>query len=287
MSEKHIDEISGVETTGHEWDGIRELNNPMPRWWVWTFYATIVWAIGYTIAYPAWPLLTENTKGLLGYSSRAEVAAELSDAKAAQSVNLDRIAELPLEEIVADPVLAQFATAGGAAAFKVNCSPCHGSGAQGGVGYPNLNDDDWLWGGDLESIRITLAHGIRYDGDADTRISEMPAFADILEPEQIRQVAAYVVSLTGTPADAAMVEPGGTVFAENCAACHGEDAKGGRDFGAPNLADSIWLRGGTEAEIAEQVARPKHGVMPAWGARLGDATVKQLAVYVHSLGGGE
>ncbi|WP_454286970.1 cytochrome-c oxidase, cbb3-type subunit III [Rhizobium arsenicireducens] len=287
MSEKHIDEISGVETTGHEWDGIRELNNPMPRWWVWTFYATIVWAIGYTIAYPAWPLLTENTKGLLGYSSRAEVAAELSDAKAAQSVNLDRIAELPLEEIVADPVLAQFATAGGAAAFKVNCSPCHGSGAQGGVGYPNLNDDDWLWGGDLESIRITLAHGIRYDGDADTRISEMPAFADILEPEQIRQVAAYVVSLTGTPADAAMVEPGGTVFAENCAACHGEDAKGGRDFGAPNLADAIWLRGGTEAEIAEQVARPKHGVMPAWGARLGDATVKQLAVYVHSLGGGE
>ena len=287
MSEKHIDEISGVETTGHEWDGIRELNNPMPRWWVWTFYATIVWAIGYTIAYPAWPLLTENTKGLLGYSSRAEVAAELSDAKAAQSVNLDRIAELPLEEIVADPVLAQFATAGGAAAFKVNCSPCHGSGAQGGVGYPNLNDDDWLWGGDLESIRITLAHGIRYDGDADTRISEMPAFANILEPEQIRQVAAYVVSLTGTPADAAMVEPGGTVFAENCAACHGEDAKGGRDFGAPNLADAIWLRGGTEAEIAEQVARPKHGVMPAWGARLGDATVKQLAVYVHSLGGGE
>lgn len=287
MSEKHIDEISGVETTGHEWDGIRELNNPMPRWWVWTFYATIVWAIGYTIAYPAWPLLTENTKGLLGYSSRAEVAAELSDAKAAQSVNLDRIAELPLEEIVADPVLAQFATAGGAAAFKVNCSPCHGSGAQGGVGYPNLNDDDWLWGGDLESIRITLAHGIRYDGDADTRISEMPAFADILEPEQIRQVAAYVVSLTGTPADAAMVEPGGTVFAENCAACHGEDAKGGRDFGAPNLADAIWLRGGTEAEIAEQVGRPKHGVMPAWGARLGDATVKQLAVYVHSLGGGE
>ena len=287
MSQKHIDEISGVETTGHEWDGIRELNNPMPRWWVWTFYATILWAIGYTIAYPAWPLLKENTKGMLGFSSRAQVAAELTDAKAAQAVYLDKIAALPLADIVADKELTQFAIAGGAAAFKVNCSPCHGSGAQGGNGYPNLNDDDWLWGGDLETINTTLAHGIRYASDADTRVSEMPAFADILEPEQIKQVAAYVVSLSGTPADAAMVEPGKTVFAENCASCHGEDAKGGRDFGAPNLADAIWLKVDGEAQIAEQVAQPKHGVMPAWSARLGDSTVKQLAIYVHSLGGGE
>ncbi|NML73682.1 cytochrome-c oxidase, cbb3-type subunit III [Rhizobium sp. S-51] len=287
MSQKHIDEISGVETTGHEWDGIRELNNPMPRWWVWTFYATILWAIGYTIAYPAWPLLKENTKGMLGFSSRAQVAAELTDAKAAQAVYLDKIAALPLADIVADKELTQFAIAGGAAAFKVNCSPCHGSGAQGGNGYPNLNDDDWLWGGDLETINTTLAHGIRYASDADTRVSEMPAFADILEPEQIKQVAAYVVSLSGTPADAAMVEPGKTVFAENCASCHGEDAKGGRDFGAPNLTDAIWLKVDGEAQIAEQVAQPKHGVMPAWSARLGDSTVKQLAIYVHSLGGGE
>ncbi|MFN7010855.1 MAG: cytochrome-c oxidase, cbb3-type subunit III [Allorhizobium sp.] len=287
MSQKHIDEISGVETTGHEWDGIRELNNPMPRWWVWTFYATIVWAIGYTIAYPAWPLLKENTKGMLGFSSRAQVAAELTDAKAAQAVYLDKIAALPLNEIVADKDLVQFAVAGGAAAFKVNCSPCHGSGAQGGMGYPNLNDDDWLWGGDLESINTTLAHGIRYESDADTRVSEMPAFGDILDADQIKQVAAYVVSLTGTPADAAMVEPGKTLFAENCASCHGEDAKGGRDFGAPNLADAIWLKVEGEAQIAGQIARPKHGVMPAWNARLGETTVKQLAIYVHSLGGGE
>ena len=287
MSQKHIDEISGVETTGHEWDGIRELNNPMPRWWVWTFYATIVWAIGYTIAYPAWPLLKENTKGMLGFSSRAQVAAELTDAKAAQAVYLDKIAALPLNEIVADKDLVQFAVAGGAAAFKVNCSPCHGSGAQGGMGYPNLNDDDWLWGGDLESINTTLAHGIRYESDADTRVSEMPAFGDILDADQIKQVAAYVVSLTGTPADASMVEPGKTIFAENCASCHGEDAKGGRDFGAPNLADAIWLKVNGEAEIAQQVTLPKHGVMPAWNARLGETTVKQLAIYVHSLGGGE
>lgn len=287
MAEKHIDEISGVETTGHEWDGIRELNNPMPRWWVYTFYATIIWAIGYMVAYPAIPMLTGATKGLLGYSSRAEVAAELDSAKAAQSVYLDKITTLPLNEIVADPGLAQFAVAGGAAAFKVNCAPCHGSGAAGGAGYPNLNDDDWLWGGDLESLHTTIAHGIRYDGDADTRISEMPAFAEIIEPEQVKQVAAYVVSLTGTPSDAALVEPGRQVFVDNCAACHGEDAKGLRDFGAPNLADAIWLKAGTEAGIAAQIRAPKHGVMPGWGTRLGDATVKQLTVYVHSLGGGE
>ncbi|MCM2401660.1 cytochrome-c oxidase, cbb3-type subunit III [Rhizobium sp. S153] len=287
MAQKHIDEISGVETTGHEWDGIRELNNPMPRWWVYTFYLTILWAIGYTIAYPAWPLLKENTKGMLGFSSRAQVAAELNDAKAAQSVFVEKIAALPLAEIVADPELAQFATAGGAAAFKVNCTPCHGSGASGGVGYPNLNDDDWLWGGDLESLHTTIAHGIRYDSDPDTRVSEMPAFADILEPEQVKQVAAYVISLTATPSDAALVEPGKQVFADNCASCHGEDAKGGRDFGAPNLADAIWLKVNGEAEIAQQISRPKHGVMPAWNARLGDATVKELTVYVHSLGGGE
>jgi cytochrome c oxidase cbb3-type subunit 3 len=284
---KHIDEISGVETTGHEWDGIRELNNPMPRWWVYTFYATIVWSIGYTIMYPAWPLLTDNTKGLLGYSSRAEVAQELVEAKSAQAVYLEKIAALPLEEIVADKDLTQFAVAGGAAAFKVNCSPCHGSGAAGGAGYPNLNDDEWLWGGDLEAIHTTIAHGIRYDQDPDTRVSEMPAFADILEPEQIKQVAAYVVSLTGTPIDASMVEPGKQIYADNCASCHGEDAKGNRDFGAPNLADAIWLKVDGEAQIAAQIRQPRHGAMPGWTARLGDTTVKQLTVYVHQLGGGE
>lgn len=285
---KHIDEISGVETTGHEWDGIRELNNPMPRWWVWTFYATIVWAIGYTIAYPAWPLLTDNTKGLLGYSSRAEVAEEISTAKLAQAGNLERIAQLPLSEIVADRDLVQFAVAGGAAAFKVNCSTCHGSGAAGGPGgYPNLNDDDWLWGGDLDAIYTSIAHGIRHTNDPDSRVSEMPAYADILAPQEIKEVAAYVVSLTGTPADASMVAPGQQLFMDNCAACHGDDARGIRDVGAPNLADAIWLKAVGEAGIVAQIVQPQHGVMPGWSDRLGEATVKQLTVFVHSLGGGE
>lgn len=287
MSEKHVDELSGVETTGHSWDGIKELNNPLPKWWVYTFYMTILWAIGYTIVYPAWPLLTGATEGIWGWHSRAAVTEEIASAKASQKVYLDKIAATDVTEIASDPELNQFALAGGAAAFKVNCTPCHGSGAQGGVGYPNLNDDEWLWGGDVEAIYTTIAHGIRDTSDDDTRVSEMPAFGDILEPEEIKQVAAYVYSLSGTPSDPSLVEPGKTVFADNCAACHGENAEGGRDFGAPNLSDAITLKASTEAQIVAQVTSPKHGVMPAWDARLGDATVKELAVYVHSLGGGE
>jgi cytochrome c oxidase cbb3-type subunit III len=286
MAEKHIDELSGVETTGHEWDGIKELNNPMPRWWVYTFYATIVWAIGYTIAFPAWPLLSDATRGVLGYSSRAELAQEVSVAAEGQKVYLDKIAAMPVADIAKDAALNEFAMNGGAAAFKVNCAPCHGSGAQGGPGFPNLNDNDWLWGGKVDDIYATIAHGIRSE-DPDTRISEMPAFADMLQPDEIKQVAAYVVSLTGTPADAAMVEPGKQLFADNCASCHGENAQGNREFGAPNLADAIWLKGEGEDAVIRQISAPKHGMMPAWGGRLSDATIKQLAVYVHALGGGE
>ena len=287
MADKHIDEISGVETTGHEWDGIRELNNPMPRWWVWTFYATIVWALGYTILYPAWPLVNEATKGVLNYSSRAELAGDLEGAKIAQGEVIEKISKVSLEEILADPQLAQFATAGGASAFRVNCVQCHGTGAAGGQGYPNLNDDEWLWGGDINAIYQTIAHGVRDPVDADTRVSEMPAFIDILQPEEVRQVAAYVVTLSGTPRDPSMVEPGQQLYADNCASCHGESGEGVRDLGAPNLADAIWLKVQGEAEIAQQIQAPRHGVMPAWNARLSNETVKQLAVYVHSLGGGE
>ncbi len=287
MSEKHIDEISGVETTGHEWDGIRELNNPMPRWWVWTFYVTILWAVAYAIAYPAIPMITSATRGYLGFSSRAELQQDLNQAKVAQTKFHDMIAAKTVQEIDADPSLREFAIAGGASAFKVNCAPCHGSGASGGPGFPNLNDDDWLWGGDLDSIQATIAHGVRYEADADTHVSEMPAFRDMLDPVQTKQVAAYVWSLTNTPSDASGAEAGKQIFLDNCAACHGEDAKGKFEMGAPNLADAIWLKGSGEDAIVRQVMAPRHGVMPAWAGRLGDTAVKELTVFVHSLGGGQ
>jgi len=284
MSDKHVDEISGVETTGHEWDGIRELDNPMPRWWLWTFYATIVWAIAYTIAYPAWPLVSSATSGVLGWSSRGELRAELSAAEALRAEHSARIAELPVEEILADDTLRQFAISAGAAAFRVNCVQCHGSGAAGSPGYPNLNDDEWLWGGTPEDIRYTIAHGVRFMGDDDTRYSEMTAFADILDRQEIMTVANYVKSLSE---GGDLAGPGAELFIDNCSSCHGEDAKGVPELGGPDLTDAIWLYGSEVAEIAAQIRAPRHGVMPAWQARLGEGTVKELAVYVHSLGGGQ
>lgn len=287
MKNEHVDEVSGVETTGHEWDGIKELNNPLPRWWVWTFYATIVWAIGYAILYPAWPLINSATSGVLGYSSRQELSRTLDEVAGEQAERVAAVADKPLADILADEELRRFAASAGAAAFKVNCSQCHGSGAEGSAGYPNLNDDEWLWGGDIDSIHQTIAHGVRFAGDDETRYSEMPAFGDMLDRDQVRQAAAFVVSLSGEPSNPALASAGQQVFTDNCAACHGENGEGSPDLGAPNLADAIWLYGSSEDAIAQQIRAPKHGVMPGWAERLGDTTVKQLAVFVHSLGGGQ
>ncbi len=289
MAEKDIDQISGIETTGHEWDGIKELNNPLPRWWLWTFYVTVIWSLGYVIAYPAIPLISSATSGVLGYSSRAEVADEITKAKVAQSGLLGRIETSSLDEIRKSPELLQFARAGGKSAFSVNCVQCHGSGAAGSPGYPNLNDDDWIWGGKLEDIYITLKHGIRFQWDDDTRVSDMPAFGtdELLEKDQINDTAAYVRKLAGLEHDAAAAERGLPVYAENCAACHKETGEGDREQGAPNLKDAIWHYGSSQEEIVTQISKPRHGVMPGWVNRLDDNTLKQLTVYVHSLGGGE
>lgn len=286
-TDKHIDEISGVVTTGHEWDGIKELDNPMPRWWVWTFYATIAWSLAYTIAYPAWPMISSATRGLLGYSSRADVKVELAAASAAQAQFVDAIKAKTVGEIAADDKLRGFAIAAGGAAFKVNCVQCHGSGAAGGKGFPNLNDDDWLWGGTVDQIYQTIAHGVRSAVDAETRVSEMPAFGEVLQPEQIAQVSAYAAGLSGTAEHPDLAEAGRQLFVDNCASCHGQDGKGNRELGAPNLTDAIALYASGEAAVAAQVKSPRHGVMPAWGGRLGDTTVKELTIFVHSLGGGE
>jgi cytochrome c oxidase cbb3-type subunit 3 len=289
MAETERDEITGVETTGHEWDGIKELNNPLPRWWLWTFYATIAWALVYTVLYPAWPLIEGATSGVLGYSSRAELVETVDKARAAQGIYLDQIGTHSLEQIRNDPTLFDFAVAGGRSAFAVNCVQCHGSGAAGGKGYPNLNDDEWLWGGSLEEIHQTLEHGIRHEPDPDTRFSMMPAFGrdGILDKQQINDTAEYVLSLSGRSNDGEAAARGAQVFADQCSACHGPNGGGDRTQGAPSLRDAIWLYGGDKATIVESITNARRGVMPSWGDKLDETTIKQLAIYVHSLGGGE
>ena len=290
MSKIEKDDVTGTQTTGHEWDGIKELDTPLPRWWILTFYACIAFALGYMVLYPAWPMLHSATPGLWGYSSRADVDKDIAAAKVGQAQWLDKIKASSLEDILKDKDLLAFARAGGAAAFKVNCVQCHGSGAAGAVGYPNLNDNDWIWGGTPEQIHQTVTNGIRFTANKDTRDSQMLNFgADgILQPEQIADAANYVVTLSGDkPDDAGAATRGAQVFTENCVACHGEKGEGNKDLGAPNLADKIWLYGSGVKAVMAQTQKPRHGIMPAWGARLDEATIKQLAVYVFSLGGGE
>jgi len=279
---------SGIQTTGHEWDGITELDNPVPNWWRVILWASVVWSIGYWIAYPAWPLISSHTKGLLGYSSRAEVTAEVAAAKQAQAGFRAKLETASLEQIRTQPDLLEFALAGGRSAFNVNCSQCHGSGAQGFAGYPNLNDDEWLWGGSLADIQKTITHGIRNTDDEDARASEMPAFLrdQVLTLPQVTDVADYVLKLSGQSHDAAKAGRGAAVFVEQCVACHGKDGGGDRTQGAPALNNAIWLYGGDRDTIVQTISNSRRGVMPAWGRILDQVTVKQLAVYVHSLGGG-
>lgn len=287
-TDRHVDEVSGTETTGHEWDGIRELNTPLPRWWLWTFYATIVFSIGYWVLYPSWPTPTGYLPGILHQSQRADVDKAVLELKSKREELGKALMNASLQQIENDPNLFQFAREAGKSAFGDNCATCHGSGGQGGKGYPNLNDDVWLWGGKLEDIKHTITVGIR-STHPDTRMSQMPAFGTdaILQPKQIDDLTEYVINLSGGKADAAAVQRATQPFADNCAACHGPDGKGNREFGAPNLTDKDWLYGGTKAEIRAQIVKGKGGVMPTWGARLDPMTIDALAVYVHSLGGGE
>ena len=287
MSDHKIDETTGVETTGHSWDGIEELNNPLPRWWLWTLYACIAWGIGYTIAYPAWPMISGATSGMLGFSTRAQVATDIADHEAKNEDLVTQLVAADLEALPPSSDLHRYAVARGGAVFRAHCSQCHGSGAAGAVGYPNLLDNDWLWGGDIANIAATISHGIRNDTDDDARYSEMPAFGDILEDAEIEAVVEYVVSLSAPEFDADLAQSGETVFLDNCAACHGDAAMGDRELGAPNLADAIWLYGGNRETLDHTVRYARFGVMPAWGQRLSDEDVRAVSVYVHALGGGE
>jgi cytochrome c oxidase cbb3-type subunit 3 len=284
-----LDRVSGKTTTGHEWDGIKELNTPLPRWWVLTFYATIIWAIGYWVVYPAWPMLWSHTTGILHYSSRAEVAAELASLEKIRGDKMAVLGTASLADIEKDPALLALARARGKTVFGDNCAPCHGSGGAGAKGFPNLNDDDWLWGGSLDQIMQTIQFGAR-SGHTNAHEGAMLAFGKegVLKNDEIVTVANYVRSLSGLPTSPGYnAAAGAKIFADNCTSCHGEQGKGNQELGAPNLTDKIWLYGSDEATLVETITNGRGGVMPAWVGRLDPTTVKALAVYVHSLGGGK
>jgi len=285
-----IDAHTGISTTGHEWDGIQELNTPLPRWWLWTWYMCILWAFAYWVVYPSWPLATDYLRGAFGWNARSAIITDMADLQTSRGANAVKIAATSIADIEKNPELLSFAQAQGKAVFANNCAPCHGSGAQGAKGYPNLNDDDWLWGGKGEDILLTLQHGIRWDADKDTRASAMPSFGrdGILKPEEISNVANFVRSLSGLETEAgADLAAGKKIFAENCAACHGDEGKGQQAVGAPNLTDKVWLYGSDKASIVNRIMVGGGGQMPAWTGRLDASSIKSVAVYVHTLGGGQ
>lgn len=286
--EPERDQVTGRDTTGHEWDGIKELNTPLPRWWLWMFYGSILWALGYVIAMPAIPLLDGYSAGVLGYSSRRELADDMRALADSRADLRRRIDEFGLAAIRANPDLLRFAVAGGRSAFAVNCVQCHGSGASGSVGYPNLNDDDWLWGGTLDAIYETVRYGIRSEHE-EARANRMPAFLDdeMLTEAEIDDVAEHVLSLMGRDHDAAAAARGASAFADQCTLCHGPSGDGIPEMGAPRLNDVLTLYGADKATLVQTISHSRGGVMPAWEGRLNPVVLKQLAVYVHSLGGGE
>lgn len=288
MTEKNKDQNNATETTettGHNWDGISEYNIPAPRWWLITWLICIIWAMIYWLFYPTWPTPGGNSKGSLLWSSQSQLAENQAEIDVIKSVHLQKISKLSPLEIQQDPQLMEFALNGGRAAFKENCAACHGSGAQGSKGFPNLNDDDWLWGGTLDQIQQTLKYGIRSGHDKSFN-SIMPSFGldKILKKDEINSVAEHVMSLSNPALKNAAGEK---IFAANCAACHGANGKGDRSVGAPNLSDAIWLYGNKKSDILYSIFYARAGVMPYWSGRLDDNTIKQLTLYVHSLGGGE
>lgn len=286
------DAVTGTETTGHEWDGIKELDTPLPRWWLYIFYATIVASVIYWVLMPAWPLANGYTRGLLNFSDRANVAADVQALRSARAPMFERLANARAADIAADPDLQQFARAAGESVFGDYCATCHGAGGAGAPGYPVLADDVWIWGGTLADIEHTLRVGVRAD-HADTRMSQMPAFGrdGLLSREQIGDVTEYVISIsaarTRLEPRASAAARGALVYQEQCALCHGVGGRGDRAVGAPSLVDDLWLYGGSRAEIRRQIETGRGGVMPAWEARFDPGTLRALAYYVHEMGGGE
>lgn len=288
------DTLSGRETTGHEWDGLKELNTPLPKWWLYTFVASCLCALVMILLMPSVPYGPGYFHGLLGLSSRATVTADVKTMEAQRGIFMDKIKSMPIEQVKQDPQLLAVATAAGRIAFASNCQPCHGAGGEGRTGYPNLADDTWLWGGKLADIQRTVTYGVR-SGNDNARNSTMPAFGalGVLKPEQIEAVADYVWSaFYGHPVAGADLAKGRALFVENCVVCHGDNGEGKRDVGAPPLKSAVHLYDDSRETVVAQIASPHLGVMPAWERRgnntgLDPATIKSVALYVHALGGGE
>jgi len=288
MAERETDEVTGTETTGHEWDGIRELDTPLPRWWLWVFYGSILFAVVYWLLMPAWPGVNGYTKGLLHQSDRVNVATELHALDLQRGTGAEMMRKASLEQIEQDPKLQAYAQQVGQSVFGDNCATCHGVGGTGGKGYPNLRDDVWLWGGSLEDIQHTITVGVR-SGHKGQRFSQMPAFGrdEMLPANTIDDLTEYVVKLSGRPADAAAVARAAPIFPEQRASCHGVDGRGLQQFGAPNLTDGEWLYGSDRGAIRGQIHTGAGGVMPTWEGRLSPETIKALAVYIHANAGGQ
>ncbi|WP_313285300.1 cytochrome-c oxidase, cbb3-type subunit III [Stutzerimonas kunmingensis] len=265
---------STEETVGHSYDGIEEYDNPLPRWWFMLFVGTVIFALGYLVLYPG----LGNWKGILpgyegGWTQVKEWQREMDKADEQYGPLFAKYAAMPVEEVAND---AQALKMGGRL-FASNCSVCHGSDAKGAYGFPNLTDNDWLWGGEPETIRATIRHG---------RQAAMPAWRDVIGEEGIRNVAGYVRSLSGrdTPEGISVdIEQGQKIFATNCVVCHGPEAKGVAAMGAPNLTDNVWLYGSSFAQIQQTLRYGRNGRMPAQEAILGNDKVHLLAAYVYSL----
>lgn len=281
MSMKEKDPVTGTDLTGHEWDGITELDTPVPWAARWALWISIAIAALFWVFYPSFPLVTDYAKGVLGYSSRAEVSHALAKADALRADRFARFVQEDITALAQDPTLEE--RYGGAISklYADNCAACHRADLSGQTGFPNLRDDHWLWSGAPEEIEITIRHGINA-ADDDTRSAQMPAFGrdQILDKPQISDVTEFVMSLSGKEHDAGAAGRGQIVFEENCAGCHGEDGRGGLEIGAPDLGDARWIYGGSRDEIHESIYRGRQGVMPAWNGRLNDAQIRMLALYL-------
>jgi cytochrome c oxidase cbb3-type subunit 3 len=287
MSVRERDPLTGHETTGHEWDGITELNTRVPRAIWWAIGITHVWALIIWILMPTWPLINTYTKGILGLDQKEQVEEKVRAMRLARADWVDAIEQRSFDEIRADPRLMEIVAQTGPVLFTDNCSGCHGAEAQGGPGFPSLADLDWLWGGDEDTIMETLRVGIN-SPHPETRVSQMMAFGSdgVLSRDDIRTVIDYVVSLSGGgEADPERLAAGETLFVDNCSACHGEDAKGIREMGAPDLTDDIWLYGGDTDALFHTVHDGRQGWMPAWEGRMSLADRKIMTLYLQQLAG--